>query len=92
MAILHVRGVPDELYEQLREQAAVEHRSLSSEVITLLEKALGQTQRIGAQTATMAAYVEDYERIIQRANERAARYGPFPDSVADISAERARRE
>ena len=36
MAILHVRGVPDELHELLRKRAAAHHRSLSAEVIALL--------------------------------------------------------
>jgi plasmid stability protein len=40
MATLHVRSVPDELYERLRERAAAERRSLSAEVIALLERGL----------------------------------------------------
>lgn len=45
MATLHVRNVPDTLYEQLRLQAEREGRSLSAEVITLLEHSLRQTGR-----------------------------------------------
>lgn len=41
MAILHVRGVPDELHELLRKRAAAHHRSLSAEVIGLLQRATG---------------------------------------------------
>jgi antitoxin FitA len=37
MAILHIRNVPDDLYERLRRRAAGQHRSLSAEVIDLLE-------------------------------------------------------
>lgn len=40
MATLHVRGVPDELYEQVRELAQTNRRSLSVEIIRLLEQAL----------------------------------------------------
>lgn len=40
MATLHVRGVPDELYEQVRSLAQMRKRSLTSEVIRLLEQAL----------------------------------------------------
>jgi plasmid stability protein len=40
MATLHVRNVPDELYERLKALADEDHRSLSSEVIWLLEEAL----------------------------------------------------
>ncbi len=37
MATLHVRNVPDDLYERLRHRAATKHRSLSAEIIALPE-------------------------------------------------------
>jgi plasmid stability protein len=37
---LHVRNVPDELYEALRTQARREHRSVNAEAITILQRAL----------------------------------------------------
>ena len=40
MATLHVRGVPDELYERVRKLAAIRQRSLTSEIVYLLEQAL----------------------------------------------------
>ncbi|HEY7068150.1 MAG TPA: hypothetical protein VII06_42255 [Chloroflexota bacterium] len=40
MAILHVRNVPDDLYDRLKESAAAERRSLSAEVISILERQL----------------------------------------------------
>ena len=40
MTILHVRNVPEELYARLRDRAASQRRSLSAEVITLLEWAV----------------------------------------------------
>lgn len=40
MATLHVRNVPDELYDRLRLQAEEKNRSLSAEVIILLDSAL----------------------------------------------------
>ncbi len=40
MATLHVRSVPDDLYEQLRTLAYSRQRSLSAQVIALLERAL----------------------------------------------------
>jgi plasmid stability protein len=43
--ILHVRNVPDQLYEQIREQAQAQNRSISAEVITLLQRALNQSTR-----------------------------------------------
>lgn len=43
MATLHVRNVPDTLYERLREQAESQNRSLSAEVIILLDRALAES-------------------------------------------------
>jgi ATP-dependent Clp protease ATP-binding subunit ClpC len=40
MATLHVRNVPDELYERLRSQAAASGRSIGAEVVQLLEERL----------------------------------------------------
>jgi|GEM_PF-484837 plasmid stability protein len=40
MAILHVRNVPDGLYERIRERAQAERRTIGGEVITLLEQAV----------------------------------------------------
>ena len=40
MATLHVRNVPDSLYERLRRQAEAENRSLSAELVILLDRAL----------------------------------------------------
>lgn len=48
MPILHVRNVPDDLYQQLKTRAKMKKRSLSAEVTILLEAAL-QTQDV-AQT------------------------------------------
>ncbi len=45
MPILHVRNVPDELYVRLQERARTEKRSLSAEIITLLEAALQERDR-----------------------------------------------
>ena len=40
MATLHVRNVPDELYESLRANAAVEGRSIGAQTVMLLQRAL----------------------------------------------------
>jgi len=45
MSILHVRNVPDSLYLRLKERADAQRRSLSAEVITLLEWAIGEAER-----------------------------------------------
>jgi len=40
MPILHVRNVPEDLYEHIKQQAAESNRSISAEVITLLQRAI----------------------------------------------------
>jgi len=40
MPTLHVRDVPDELYERIRERAQQESRSITAEVVQLLQRAL----------------------------------------------------
>lgn len=40
MPILHVRNVPDELYERIRARAALHRRSLTAETVALLEAGL----------------------------------------------------
>jgi plasmid stability protein len=42
---LHVRNVPDQLYERLRRQAQAQNRSISAEVIVLLDRALAGAER-----------------------------------------------
>ncbi|GAB4452918.1 MAG: hypothetical protein Kow0031_35230 [Anaerolineae bacterium] len=45
MPILHVRNVPDQLYSRLKQQAQAKNRSLSAEVIMLLDYALTEAER-----------------------------------------------
>ena len=45
MATLHVRNVPESLYARLRQRAESQNRSLSAEVIILLDRALDETRR-----------------------------------------------
>jgi plasmid stability protein len=40
MPVLHVRNVPDSLYEQIKQQAQHSNRSISAQVITLLQRVL----------------------------------------------------
>ena len=53
MTILHVRNVPETLYERLRRRAETQRRSLSAEVITLLTRALDEEGQ--ASEVTLAA-------------------------------------
>lgn len=41
MRTLTIKNVPDELYEQLKRTAELNRRSLNSEVIVLIERAVG---------------------------------------------------
>ena len=41
MPTLHVRNVPTELYERLRQEAAASRRSINAETIEILRQALG---------------------------------------------------
>jgi plasmid stability protein len=45
MPTLHVRNVPEGLYEQIRQQAEAQNRSISAEVITLLQRAIESRTR-----------------------------------------------
>ena len=49
MPILHVRNVPEELYERIQQRAHQEKRSISAEVIRLLEYGLRETERSQAE-------------------------------------------
>ena len=40
MPVLHVRNVPEDLYDRIKEQAATQNRSISAQVVTLLEQAV----------------------------------------------------
>ncbi len=48
MSTLHVRNVPDEIYEALRRRADERESSISSEAVRLLRRAL-RTDRAGLQ-------------------------------------------
>jgi plasmid stability protein len=71
MATLHVRNVPDELYERLKSLAEEDHRSLSAEVIDLLQEAAAA----GSRRRRMLAAIHALDRI-------ALENGPVPDGTA----------
>lgn len=45
MATLTVKNLPDTLYVNLKRKAQLHHRSINSEVIVCLERALGATKK-----------------------------------------------
>ena len=79
MAILHVRNVPPELYERIRRSAQAQNRSISAEVITLLERAL---------STSATSQAELLESIHHRRNY----YPPegTPDSIHLLHEDRSR--
>jgi antitoxin FitA len=79
MAILHIRGVPDELCERLRQRATAENRSVSAEVVTLLERALDSDPSV------QARLVADIRR-----RRSSVRLSSAPDAVALIREDRER--
>jgi plasmid stability protein len=80
MSILHVRNVPEQLYRQLKERAEAQRRSLSAEVITLLEWAMEESERRPALTL---------EAIRRRRAFNPAEAGA-PDSTTLLREDRAR--
>ena len=55
MNTLHVRSVPDSLYNRLQQLAQSKNRSLSAQVITLLEQALDIEERRKKQVKVLAS-------------------------------------
>ncbi|MEW6287226.1 MAG: hypothetical protein AB1509_13465 [Chloroflexota bacterium] len=53
MNTLHVRNVPDSLYQRIRALAHLKNRSLSAQVITLLEQAVEAEKRRLEQTKAL---------------------------------------
>lgn len=80
MQTLHVRSVPDELYERLRSLAQVEQRSLSAQVIHLLDRALQEE----AQRQDQAQILAEIRR------RRFTPPTPAPDSVEMLREDRNR--
>jgi plasmid stability protein len=78
MAILHVRNVPEKLHTRLQRRAEIQRRSLSSEVIILLEWAVEEADRTSE--ATLAS-------IRQRRSFNPATAGA-PDSITLLRQDR----
>jgi len=82
MPILHVRNVPEELYERIRARAAAERRSISSEVIDLLGEGLRATPT--------RAELDDWFERARLFRERLAERGFSFDATAAIREDRER--
>jgi len=79
MPILHVRNVPQDLYERLQRRAVSQQRSISAEVIYLLRSALEEAERPQA-------------RILEDIIRRRSRRPPInaPESLALLREDRER--
>ena len=55
MNTLHVRSVPDNLYNRLQQLAQSKNRSLSAQVLTLLEQALDIEERRKKQAKVLSS-------------------------------------
>ncbi len=80
MPTLHVRNVPETLYERLRQRAQERSRSISAEVIMLLDYALEESE--DTQTELL-------DRIRRRRYYSPAAYGA-PESITLIREDRER--
>lgn len=49
MSTLHVRNVPADLYERIQRRAQAQGRSLTAEVVSLLERAIEETETTQAE-------------------------------------------
>ncbi len=68
MNTLHVRSVPEDLYERLQQLARARNRSLSAQVITMLAQAIEIEERRKKQAKTLKS--------IQRRRFKAPRNAP----------------
>jgi plasmid stability protein len=80
MNTLHVRSVPDNLYNRLQQLAQSRNRSLSAQVITLLEQALEIEERRKRQAKVLSS--------IQRRRFKAPKN--TPSSLELLKEDRAR--
>lgn len=82
MPTLHVRNIPDELHDRIRTLASAQKRSLSAEVVNLLERALQDEQVRVSQQVLLTTIAR--RRRSRRTNQQ------IPDSVALLREDRNR--
>lgn len=83
MPILHVRNVPERIYSRLQQRAEAQHRSLSAEVVSLLDEAL-DAEDIRAAQADVLERMRRHRRTFRPAEAGA------PDSVTLLREDRDR--
>lgn len=72
MAELHVRNLPPELHERLREQASADGRSMSAEAVAILQQALLDNDRPARQRAAIERLREIQRRNVLPRDARTA--------------------
>ena len=80
MPTLHIRNVPEELYERIRARAQEQGRSITSEVVQLLQRAVSEDS-------------QDQEEILQRIQRRRFFHPAAvnaPDSLSLLRQDRSR--
>ena len=83
MATLYVENVPDELYDALRERAKLHRRSITAEVLALLENNV-PTEREFKRRADLLRKLDRLSASVQRVP------GEFPSSEEMIREDRSR--
>ena len=100
MPNLTVRDIPDQVYERLRERAASNRRSMSSEIVTLLEEAvlprpIDVDALIAEAEAVHARFPEPLPDLVSAGRREGRRYEAGVSVVAepglDAGDERARK-
>jgi plasmid stability protein len=83
MATLYVENVPDDLYDALRSRAKARRRSISAEVLALLEENIPTAKELKARQALV-------DKIIRLRAEEVAAGRTFPSSEEMIREDRER--
>lgn len=81
MHTLYVRNLPDDLYTKLRKLAAARRRSMSAEVVNLIEQALRREEEI-----------QQRSRALDRIAERRAKYDTSSETVDSLTLLREDRD
>ena len=55
MKAITVKSIPDALYERLKERAREEHRSINSEILVCIERALREEETLAGAVREVAA-------------------------------------
>lgn len=87
MSTLHVRNIPDDLYEQIKQAAAKDNRSISAQVIDLLQLAIRQTEGAHQQEKVLH---EIHRRRLKYETAAHAKGYEYPDATELIRQDRDR--